>query len=107
MTWSAIGSWKQLDLPTDATAVFGPDQVPALPTSDYTHAEVHYLNRDAYEVNDLQPGGDLSTSEHDRYGNVVRELSARNRATALAAGASSATRAGELDTQRTYSRRRA
>jgi RHS repeat-associated protein len=102
MSFSAIGGWKQVDLPTDATAIFAPDQVPALPTSDYTHAEVHYLNRDAWEVNELRPGGELSTSERDRYGNVVRELSAPNRATALAAGGSSAMRAGELDEQRIY-----
>ncbi|HEX5923489.1 MAG TPA: LamG-like jellyroll fold domain-containing protein [Baekduia sp.] len=102
MSKSALDTWSQEDLPTDVTAIFPPDQVPALPTSDYTRASVHYLNRDSYEVNDLRPGGELSTTERDRYGNVVRELGARNRATALAAGSSSAARSGELDTQRTY-----
>jgi RHS repeat-associated protein len=101
-TLLANSSWGQLDLPTDVTAIFPPDQVPALPTSDYTRASVHYLNRDGYEVNDLEPGGALSTTERDRYGNVVRELGARNRAIALASG-SPAARAGELDTQRMYS----
>jgi len=110
MTPAAVGTWGQNDLlngvqtvglPTDVTAIFPPDQVPALPTSNYTRASVHYLNRDGYEVNDLEPGGELSTTERDRYGNTVRELSARNRATALAAG-SPATRAHELETQRVY-----
>jgi RHS repeat-associated protein len=101
MTPSAVGGWGQADLPTDAAAVFPPDQVPSLPTSDYTRASVHYLNRDGYEVNDLEPGGGLNTSERDRYGNIVRELTARNRATALAAG-SPVARSHELDTQRVY-----
>jgi hypothetical protein len=56
MTPSAVSGWGQVDLPTDAAAVFPPDQVPSLPTSDYTRASVHYLNRDGYEVNDLEPG---------------------------------------------------
>jgi RHS repeat-associated protein len=103
MSSSVIDDWGQGDLPTDATAIFPPDQVPALPTGDYTRASVQYLDRDGYEVNDLEPGGALSTSERDRFGNVVRELTARNRQTALAAGSSaSAARSRELDTQRIY-----
>ncbi|HEY4313928.1 MAG TPA: LamG-like jellyroll fold domain-containing protein, partial [Actinomycetes bacterium] len=102
MTPSTVATWGQTDIPTDATAIFSPDQVPSLPTSDYARAEVHYLNRDGYEVNDLLPGGELSTSERDRYGNVVRSLSARNREVALAAP-SPAGRSHELDTQQTYS----
>lgn len=101
MSPSTVGTWGQTDLPTDVTAIFPPDQNPALPTSDYTRASVHYLDREGYEVNDLEPGGELSTTERDRYGNTVRELSARNRATALAAG-SPAARSHELDTQRIY-----
>jgi YD repeat-containing protein len=100
----ASSSWGQVDLPTDATAIFPPDQVPALPTSNYTRASVSYLNRDGYEVNDLEPGGALSTTERDRYGNVIRELGAENRSLALSYSSSSgrATRSHELDTQRTY-----
>lgn len=102
MTASDVAAWAQTDVPFDATAIFPPDAVPTLPTSDYSRAEVHYLNRDGYEVNTLEPGGGLDTSEHDRYGNVVRELGAQNRKAALDAGSSSATQAGQLDTRRTY-----
>ena len=100
----AGSSWGQTDLPADATAIFPPDQVPALPTSDYTRASVHYLNRDGYEVNDLEPGSELSTTERDRYGNIIRELGAQNRSLALSYTPSSgrAARSRELDTQRTY-----
>lgn len=102
MTSSDVAAWGQADVPFDATAIFPPDAVPTLPTSDYSRAEVHFVNRDGYEVNTLEPGGGLETSERDRYGNVVRELGAQNRRTALDAGSSSVTRSRELDTQRTY-----
>jgi RHS repeat-associated protein len=104
MSPTSVDDWSQEDLPTDATAIFGPDQVPALPTSDYTHAAVHYLNRDAYEVNDLEPGGGLSTTERDSFGfgNVIRELSARNRELSFQSSQPAA-QSGYIDTQRTYS----
>jgi len=96
-----VARWAQSDVPTDATAIFPPDQVPASPPSTYSRAEVHYLDREGYETNVAQPGGRISTSEIDRYGNVVRELTAANRALALAAG-DPASRAVQLDTRRTY-----
>ncbi|MFJ4880826.1 DNRLRE domain-containing protein [Streptomyces sp. NPDC088745] len=85
------GHWGQLDRPTDATAVFPADQVPAshaggdLGKSDYRRATVHYLNASAREVNTLTPGNSLSVTEYDRFGNTVRELSAANRELALGA----------------------
>jgi RHS repeat-associated protein len=96
--------WAQSDRPTDATAVFGPDQIPSGdPPVSYSRAALHYLNRDGREVNEVAPGGHTTTAEHDAKGNVVRELSAANRARALAAGGGSPQRSRELDTQSTFS----
>ncbi|MEU5168711.1 DUF6973 domain-containing protein [Streptomyces mutomycini] len=90
-------AWGQNDLPTDATAVFPPDSVPAshsgdtLATGDYGRATVHYLSASAREVNTAQPGGHIGTTEYDRFGNTVRELSAANRAIALGLSPDAAT----------------
>ncbi|GAA2485535.1 hypothetical protein GCM10010393_15700 [Streptomyces gobitricini] len=84
-----VKAWGQTDLPTDATAVFPPDSVPssnsgsALAAGDYRRASVHYLSASARKVNTAAPGGHISTTEYDRFGNTVRELSAANRALAL------------------------
>ncbi|MEV1119934.1 DNRLRE domain-containing protein [Actinosynnema sp. NPDC049800] len=92
----SVAAWAQRDAPTDATAIFPADQVPGshtgrdnLGAGDYRRATVHYLNPDAREVNEIQPGGHTSTTEHDEYGNVVRTLSAANRQLALGDGARS------------------
>ncbi|HEX2057383.1 MAG TPA: RHS repeat-associated core domain-containing protein, partial [Actinomycetota bacterium] len=90
--------WGQKDVPTDATAIFPPDHVPPSAPTDFSRATISYLNRKGEEVNSAAPGGHITTTEHDEYGNVVRELSAANRV--LAGG--SATRAAELDVQRRY-----
>ncbi|WP_435596599.1 DNRLRE domain-containing protein [Streptomyces albogriseolus] len=84
-----VRSWGQMDAPTDATAVFPADSVPsdhsggALGSGDYKRAEVHYLGVSGREVNTATPGGHISTTEYDRFGNTVRELTAGNRAVAL------------------------
>ncbi|MEU4769299.1 DNRLRE domain-containing protein [Actinosynnema sp. NPDC023794] len=98
MAESSVASWAQLDAPTDATAIFPADQVPGshtgrdnLGAGDYRRATVHYLNPSAERVNEIQPGGHTNTTEHDRFGNTVRTLTAANRALALGQG----DRAGE------------
>ncbi|MFF5639619.1 DNRLRE domain-containing protein, partial [Streptomyces sp. NPDC012825] len=84
-----VKTWGQTDAPTDATAVFPADAIPAsysggsLGTNDYKRADVHYLGVSGREVNTANPGGHISTTEYDRFGNTVRELSAGNRAVAL------------------------
>ncbi|WP_328913120.1 MULTISPECIES: DNRLRE domain-containing protein [unclassified Streptomyces] len=86
---TARASWGQSDLPTDATAVFPPDQVPAssdgttLTSGAYTRATVHYLNASAQEVDTATPGKHITVTEYDRYGNTVRTLTAANRELAL------------------------
>ncbi|MGW2965060.1 DNRLRE domain-containing protein [Streptomyces sp. NPDC001220] len=122
MGTSAVRTWGQASAPTDATAVLPADAVPAsnsgsaLSAADYRRATVHYLDASGRTVNTAAPGGRIATTEYDRFGNTVRELTARNRETAVgtstAAGAAraelgiaalpSAERAQLLSTSRTF-----
>ncbi|MFI6810863.1 DNRLRE domain-containing protein [Nonomuraea sp. NPDC050328] len=72
--------WGQRNNPTDATAILPPDQRPG---SGWARATVHYLDASGREVNTLTPGGHLSVTEHDKFGNTVRELGAANLELAL------------------------
>ncbi|MFE5908157.1 RHS repeat-associated core domain-containing protein [Streptomyces wedmorensis] len=96
-----VKAWGQLDAPTDATAVFPGDAVPAshdgaaLNAAAYTRATVTYMGVSGPQVNTATAGGHISTTEYDRFGNTVRELSAGNRAVAL--GVSAADRAVQED----------
>ena len=103
MSSSDVAAWGQTQAPTEATAIFPPDQVPASPPASYSRAMVHYMDARGRQVNLAAPGGRISTTEYDSFDNTIRELSAANRARALAAGANSATEAQALDTERTYS----
>lgn len=97
-----IDAWGQTDRPTDATAIYPPDES----GFSFSRATVYYLNHDARIVNTATRGGRISTTEYDSKGNVVRALSAANRAKALAVGGGSqttATAAGFLSTYNTYS----
>jgi RHS repeat-associated protein len=88
---ATAATWAQSDVPTDATAVFDPEEAPArhsaTPASPgsagYRYATVHYLNAHGREVNTASPGGHIDTQEYDRFGNVVRSLEATDRALAL------------------------
>lgn len=109
MSKAAVAQWGQQDLPTDATAIFPPDQVPSSPPSTYSRATVYYVDADGRAVNTATPAGagtsapSIMTAETDEHGNVVRELTAQNRLRALAEGAKSISRSHELETKRTYS----
>ncbi|MFB8772439.1 DNRLRE domain-containing protein [Streptomyces broussonetiae] len=98
---ATVRNWGQLDAPTDATAVLPADAVPAahsggeLSAAAYRRAEVHYLGVSGREVNAAQPGGHITTTEYDRFGNTVRELTAANRSVAL--GLTAADRAAQAD----------
>ncbi|MFJ6941166.1 RHS repeat-associated core domain-containing protein [Streptomyces sp. NPDC101132] len=97
-----VKGWGQLDAPTDATAVFPADAVPSshsgssLGSGDYGRATLHYLGVSGREVNSASPGGHVTTTEYDRFGNTVRELSAANRAVALGTTAADRTTQAEL-----------
>jgi RHS repeat-associated protein len=105
-----VGQWGQQDLPTDATAIFPPDQVPANPPTSYSRATVYYMDVEGQLSNTATPSGagtsaaSITTAESDEHGNVVRELSAQNRLRALAEGSEkSAARSHQLETKRLYS----
>lgn len=108
MSPTDVAKWGQQDVPVDATAVFPPDQVPSIPTSDYSRATIYYLDAEGQTVNTATPAGagteaaSIATEEYDAYGNVVRELSAQNRLRALAAGSESAAKSHELETKRVF-----
>ncbi|MEV5578762.1 DNRLRE domain-containing protein [Streptomyces parvus] len=84
-----VRAWGQGDAPSDATAVFPADAVPAshagadLTATGYRRATVTYLNASGRTVNSATPGGHITTTEYDRFGNKVRELTAGNRELAL------------------------
>ncbi|MFE2267228.1 DNRLRE domain-containing protein [Streptomyces griseosporeus] len=86
---SDTAAWGQTDAPTDATAVFPPDQVPlshtgsALGAADYDKASITYTNASGREVNTGLPGRHVTVKQYDRFGNTVFELTATNRELAL------------------------
>ncbi|HEY6729514.1 MAG TPA: DNRLRE domain-containing protein, partial [Solirubrobacterales bacterium] len=105
-----VATWGQEDLPTDATAIFPPDEVPSSPPSVYTRATVYYMDAEGQTTNVATPSGagtsapSITTTETNEFGNVVRELTAQNRLRALAAGKeASAAKSQEIDTQFRYS----
>lgn len=106
MDAATVATWGQGDLPASAVAVWNAAHVPAsTPTAtDYTYATVHYYDANGREVNTatyVNGGWAVSTTEYDTYGNKTRELSAANRATALASGSPLGT-AQSLDTRYLY-----
>lgn len=83
--------WAQPEPPVRATAVFPATQVPAgnpaagtLPGS-YERATITYLDANARQVNVAAPGGTITATWYDQFGNTARTLTARNRAQALGA----------------------
>jgi RHS repeat-associated protein len=109
MSGPTVAQWGQQDLPTDATAIFPPDQVPGNPPSSYSRASIYYVDAEGQLANVATPSGagttapSITTTEPDEHGNVLRELSAQNRLRALAEGSKSVARSHELETKRAYS----
>ena len=109
LTPQAVATWGQEDLPTDATAIFPPDEVPSSPPSSYAHAAIYYMDAEGQVLNVATPPGagmtefSISTTETDSFGNVTRELTPGNRVRALACGCDTAAKAKELDTRYAYS----
>jgi len=103
---ATVATWGQTDEPVSAVAVFPANHAPGSGTiTDWTYAQIDYYDAQGREVNtaSYNNGWNVATTEYDQYGNDVRELTADNRATALAAGATSATVAAQLDTRNIYS----
>jgi RHS repeat-associated protein len=95
-----VSLWGQTDVPAEAMAVLPPDSPQAWPAASYTRAAVYYLDSDGHTVNVAVPGGGISTTEYNSKNDVVRTLSADNRAGAVAGGSEVW---GQLETQSTYS----
>ncbi|MFJ5933115.1 DNRLRE domain-containing protein [Streptomyces sp. NPDC093071] len=89
MSIGTIRTWGQTEAPTDATAVLAPGSVPAshtgsgLSAADYKRAAVTYMGVSGRAINTVAPGGHTGATETDRFGNIVRELTASNRSLAL------------------------
>jgi RHS repeat-associated protein len=78
-----VEAWGQKDDPTQATAIFPPDEPMGWPAKDYKRATVYYLDGNSRQVNVASPGGAISTTEYDSRNDVERTLSPDNRATSL------------------------
>ncbi|MFF5444064.1 DNRLRE domain-containing protein [Streptomyces sp. NPDC012888] len=97
-----VAAWGQTDAPTDATAVFPPDAVPAahdgeaLTAAAYKRATVSYVNASGREVNTATPGGRVSTTGYNADGAVVFALTPANRDLALATGGAGLERLARL-----------
>jgi RHS repeat-associated protein len=104
LTPEEVARWGQEDVPTEATAIFPPGD-----TATYNRATLYYMDAEGQIVNTATPSGggtsepSITTTETDRFGNVIRELGAQNRLRALAAGSGSVAKSRELDTQFVYS----
>lgn len=110
MSPESVARWGQVDIPTDATAIFGPEHVPSGGTVDYTGATVDYMDVGGRLVNQATCGSSggpssISTTEIDEFGNVVRTLTGQNRLAVLAAKteAERIELSRQLDTESVYS----
>ncbi len=84
LTKTEVETWGQKrDIPTEGAAVFPPDEPMGWPAKDYKRATVFYFDELGHDVNVANPSGGVSTSEYNETNEVIRSLSADNRATAL------------------------
>jgi RHS repeat-associated protein len=107
MDSTTVATWDQADDPTSAVAVWNGGHVPSsTPTAtDYEYATVYYYDADGRQVNTatyVNGSWSVDTVEYDGQGSEIRELSAANRAAALASGSPQGT-ADQLDTEFQYS----
>ena len=98
-----LEEWAQKDDPVEATAVFPPDEPMGWPAANYTRASIYYLDGNGRLVNVANPAGGIATSEYNETNDVVRSLSADNRAAALKEG-KAAQASEKLDTKSTYNK---
>ena len=104
----ALGSkdteaWRQKDNPSDATAIFPPDEPQTWPASDYRRASIFYMDSVNNTTNTAAPSGAISTTEYSSNNNVTRTLTADNRQVVLNSGLERSTKAETLSTENTYS----
>lgn len=97
-----VEEWDQHDAPVEATAVLPPDEPMGWPAQDYRRASVYYFDSLGRLVNTAAPGGAISTTEYESYGNVTRTLTPGNRQRALEASTGKAAAAERLYSESTY-----
>jgi YD repeat-containing protein len=97
-----VAAWGQEDNPSEAMAIFPPDEVQTTPASDYRRATISYLDEEGHTVNVASPGGAITTTEYDFNNGVVRTLSPSNRAIALGQGTKSIEVSEQLDAETVY-----
>ena len=103
MTEAELAKWGQTkNLPTEATAIFPPDEPMGWPASGYKRATILYRGERALTTNVAVPGGGISTTEYNHTNDVTRILSADNRAAALKEGSKSAEVAQALSSENIY-----
>lgn len=100
MTPATLAHLGQEDLPIDATAIHRPDGA-----TDLGKASIFYLDGHGRAVNVVTPGGNVTTTEYDAAGNVLRVLTAANRARVLASAGTAGQHAAlalKLSTRKAY-----
>ena len=102
MSTGELEKWAQKDDPVEATAIFPPDEPQSWPATDYRRATVTYLDSQGHAVNLAAPTGGISTSEYNTNNDVVRTLSADNRAAAVKEGSKAAEVAEHLSIKSEY-----
>ncbi len=97
-----VEEWGQTkDLPNEATAVFPADKPQGWPASNYEHSTIYYRDSTERNVNVANPDGGISTEEYNAENDVIRSLTADNRAVAIKE-TKPAEAAGRLDTESEY-----
>ncbi len=86
-----IAKTEQSDYPVEGTAIFPPDEPMGWPAKNYNRARIYYLDSKDRTVNTAAPGGGISVQEYNTKNDVVRALSADNRAQALKEGSTGMT----------------
>ncbi len=99
MTEAEVAKWGQKDIPTEATAIFPPDEPQSWPAGNYRRSTIFYTDKNEHTVNVATPGEAVVSAEYDAHGDTTRTLTADNRATALKAGSKSAETAAPLYTE--------
>src|ERR1700733_1812010 len=102
LTPTELEKWGQKDDPTQATAIFPPDEPMGWPAKDYKRASISYYDELGRTVNHASPAGGIATSEYNEYNEVIRSLSADNREAALKEGTKSKEISELLDTKSKY-----
>ncbi len=108
LTSEEVEKWGQKDDPSEGMAIIPPDEPQTSPATDYKHAAITYLDELGRAVNVASPSGAISTTEYNETNDVVRGLSADNRAAALKEGCESKEKCKSaevskmLDTQSIY-----